>query len=410
MEVPVRKDLRILILSEYWFPDGSGAELATWLYARAWANAGADVTVLTNGRSNQTVQKESEKYRISRLPLFNVNNRLPTYWAQFGSIPLGKTIEKEIALHDIIYVPGHWYWPIIQAKKQKKIVVCHLHDYSILCPSDGTLLNMPSMEICNGCGYIKGGRCITSSDLPRGISWSDRAIHLVASIGAWRRYISIFPKYVDYFIFVSNSQKKLYEKVAPEVAHKGTVIYNPLPKTPETEIKELGFAYLGGGYIVKGYQNILLALSIYKPPYPFYMTKCKASERQFLEKLGVRAFSKLPPMELAKLMQKVHCIVMPSLWEEPLPYNMIDAMQSGKLVIASKIGVVNELGGNSPGVFKIMRGSPEELAQAFEQVSSLDLPQARELGRSNRNRIQEIYDSFDPPTKMLSIFRSLLAR
>jgi hypothetical protein len=58
--------LQVLVLSELWYPQGGGAELATSLYTERMIKAGHRVTIATN--QNVTLTPGTEAPGIVRLP------------------------------------------------------------------------------------------------------------------------------------------------------------------------------------------------------------------------------------------------------------------------------------------------------------------------------------------------------
>ncbi|MEM4474689.1 MAG: hypothetical protein QXY75_06915, partial [Candidatus Bathyarchaeia archaeon] len=62
--------MKILILSELFYPHGSGAELATWLYVKMLAEEGFKITVVTSKFPNESsFEVLNERIRIYRLPI-----------------------------------------------------------------------------------------------------------------------------------------------------------------------------------------------------------------------------------------------------------------------------------------------------------------------------------------------------
>ena len=61
--------MRVLFLSEMFYPHGGGAEFATYLYAKLLTKAGLDVIVVTNRFPNEPDVEKNEGFIIYRLPL-----------------------------------------------------------------------------------------------------------------------------------------------------------------------------------------------------------------------------------------------------------------------------------------------------------------------------------------------------
>ena len=62
--------MNILFMSEVFFPHGSGAEYATYLYAKLLKEEGVNVSVITNRFEGEAAFSEEGTLRIYRLSLF----------------------------------------------------------------------------------------------------------------------------------------------------------------------------------------------------------------------------------------------------------------------------------------------------------------------------------------------------
>jgi glycosyltransferase involved in cell wall biosynthesis len=84
--------------------------------------------------------------------------------------------------------------------------------------------------------------------------------------------------------------------------------------------------------------------------------------------------------------KSIKTVVVPTLIPEPRPYIVTEALQMGRLLIASKIGGIPELTQGAKGV-KLIEPNPIELAYALEEFSSIDIGTATEIGLFNRELI-----------------------
>jgi len=128
--------LKILIFSELFYPHGSGAELATWLYSKLLAEEGFNITIITKRFPNEP---SVEFLKNKRITIFRVPMKI-TFGSRYETLAntgvmMKSFVNKLIAESDIIYVPGGWYSAIPIAKIHKKPVVIHVHNYSIVCPT-----------------------------------------------------------------------------------------------------------------------------------------------------------------------------------------------------------------------------------------------------------------------------------
>ena len=77
--------------------------------------------------------------------------------------------------------------------------------------------------------------------------------------------------------------------------------------------------------------------------------------------------------------------IVPSIWPEPLPYVVSEALLSERLVIASRIGGIPEQVKGSEGAFLFQPGNHEQLAELLQQVRGLKKEERLELGCQSKN-------------------------
>jgi glycosyltransferase involved in cell wall biosynthesis len=131
----------------------------------------------------------------------------------------------------------------------------------------------------------------------------------------------------------------------PEIKSKLVVVYNPLPKIPVIS-KELPdektLLYLGGSSFIKGFHIVIKAIDEVSKKYgdlKVVMTgvKKKTPRQNYI------VYEELPYEEVIKLHARAQGLLFPSIWEEPLPYAIIESMFLGTIPIASRVGGVPEI-------------------------------------------------------------------
>ena len=95
----------------------------------------------------------------------------------------------------------------------------------------------------------------------------------------------------------------------------------------------------------------------------------------------------MPRGELMRLLGGAWALVFPSLWEEPLPYVVVEAALAGVLPVASAVGGVPELLAGSPA--EGFMGGPGDLAGRVEELAGMGPREVEELGRATRDVVSE---------------------
>jgi glycosyltransferase involved in cell wall biosynthesis len=86
--------------------------------------------------------------------------------------------------------------------------------------------------------------------------------------------------------------------------------------------------------------------------------------------------------ELLNLHREAWALIFPSLWEEPLPYSVVESMLAGTIPIASRVGGIPEIvEGTYADYLTFMPGDLEEIVGKIEKV--LSLPQSRLINISS---------------------------
>jgi glycosyltransferase involved in cell wall biosynthesis len=293
---------------------------------------------------------------------------------------------------DVVYVPRYAYPIIPLAKALGKRVVVHLHDYQ---PVSYTAV------VFHGDSF--------RSDFSRTFHYELHDHGLMRALITQllvplNRLSAYWVSMADTVICVSRRQCEIILSGLPELRGKANVIYNPLP-----EVKFLGkdpggepsFLYLGGVSYVKGFSVLVKALELLGDKlYRIYMTRI-ANVNMLPSALRNRivAVGKIPYSELPRLHHGAYALLFPSIWEEPLPYVIIESMLMGTLPIASRTGGVPEIVEGSPAQDYLFEpGDEHGLTDKMEEVISLGKENVIEIGyklrehtlrKFNENTIKE---------------------
>jgi len=197
----------------------------------------------------------------------------------------------------------------------------------------------------------------------------------------------------DIIICVSKRHEEVVLKFAPEYRGKTTVIYNPAPPIPKI-IKNLDntptFLYSGGGSYIKGFHIFLRAsmeLLKHGVKAKFILTNNYTPRHQALIKRlnntygnVYRLLGRVDHVNLLKLHKRAWGIIFPSIWEEPLPYAILESALMGTIPIASKVGGVPEVIDGKVEQFLIKPNNAIEFADKMELLAHMGVQRVLSLG------------------------------
>ena len=398
--------MRILFLSELFFPHGGGAEFATYLYAKLLSKAGYDVLVITNRFRGESDVYKSRNLTIYRLPLlsnvksvkFSILRRLDIISSVF--------MRKLLRWANMVYVPRFWFSAIPFAKSFGKPVITHLHDYIPICPL-ATLYDFSTEAVCHrneACSL----RCIYMHE--------KRKMNFVESVGSMT--LNFMARYVlrrllehsDAIVCVSRAQKKIIVKHFPSFEAKINVIHNPLPNLSIVPIEGQDFGYFGGPNLLKGFGVLVHALAHLDDPsvlvHAANFPELKKS-RAF-NRFGVIPHKRISDKNMCAFYRQIRAVVFPSVCPEPLPYVVAEAILRGRIVIGSNIGGVTEQVEGCKGCFLFDAGAYSELAEKLKFVRSLSEEDVVDLGARNREVFIKSFSNERVLEEFTSLSRSLM--
>jgi len=396
----------VLVISEQWWPEGTGGILASHLIARILRDAGFKLTIVHGTKDPEMVKGVDYVYT----KLLSVRNK-HSLWINCFALARQSWFLNALLNCDIIYIPRYCYPLIPFAKKLGKRVVVHLHDYQPVS-YNAVVFNGEERD---GFGL---GNVVKFEVLEHGsVSRAILGVFTAPVSGLGRLWLSE----ADAVVCVSRRQAEIISKKAPELAHKIRVVYNPLPETPplEEKLENPTFTYAGGGSYVKGFHIFIQAsLNLLKRRYGinFMLTGglrgFRHQHMRLLEKLNdsftgsLRLLGYLPYEDVLKLYSRSYAVLVPSIWEEPLPYVVVEAMAVGTIPIASRIGGILEIvKGTYAEKMMFSPGSVDEFVGRMEEVLSLSAEQFLDIGASLRDDVRKRFDQDRVREKLLKVFK-----
>jgi len=344
----------ILVVSEIFYPEGGGAEKATYLILRYLAQHNFKITVVTGTKN--PIKIPGVKYYITSY--LKSSNRI-IRWMLTRLLATNSYFIRLIKEHDTLYIPLAAY-PLIPVAKQRGLrVIVHLHNYMpvrytsvkyFFEPDTVSVLDEFKLAVFHE--YYAQESLLRTLLMP--LSFSAYLLN--------KRQIAE----ADKLICVSLRQAEIVVKSNPHLIDKVEVVYNPVP--PELLNHELRkeldniptFLYVGGDSYIKGFHILLQILNKLgkhgiKARFILaggYGSKSLGTLEQLSNKyrnLEIQILGRVKYGKLLELHRKAWALLFLSIGEEPLPYAIVEASLLGTIPIASKAGGVEEILSNSIG-------------------------------------------------------------
>lgn len=284
-----------------------------------------------------------------------------------------------------LHVTYHQLSPSIIATLKKRGVpmVMTLHDYKFVCPNYSMYVR----------GHIwEGGalRCIWD----RCVMDSYAKSFVCAFESMFHKVIGIYKK-VDAYIAPS---KFLIQKFRE---HKffADIEYVPQPLSSKDRVAsgESDFLLFSGSLAAhKGVDVLLRAMKNFPEEILHIVGDGPDRERlQILAKnLGIEKniffLGHLFQEKLKEELRKAKMIIIPSVWFENMPYALLEALASGKRVIASKIGGMTERVTDGKNGFLFTAGDVEDLTRVIKKALLLNKKSIREIEEKARRSVNDL--------------------
>jgi len=397
----------ILVATERYWPDGSGGELATHLIINILRKK-FNMVVVTGTRNASKASGVEYIYE----PLLSKREK-PMLWMNTLRLINNQRFQKLLDESDIVYIP-RFAFPIVPfAKRLSKKVVVHLHGYipisytaTVLAPYEEhkhhTTLDNIALECMKSVRHCVGVSLLW---------WLPKLA---------RKWIS----QADKIICVSRRQAEIIADQAPELRDKIEVVYNPLPSEvinagPRKELDDTPtFLYVGGDSYVKGFHIFLKAMKelgrqgikarfILTNKYSRESIKILNTLTNKYENLRIDVVGRVEYHELIKLHERAWALVFPSIWEEPLPYAVVEAMTLGTIPVTSKIGGIPEITVDTPAEnFLFVPGNIDELINKIKMVMSQSREEIISIGVRLKEHVAKLFGSKEINSRILRVFNS----
>jgi len=382
------------------------------LYANLLSKASFNVIVVTNRFAGEPEVSKTGNLTIYRLSLFKENGSAKYSMLVRSNVLFSSFMRKLMRRTDAIYIPGFWYSAIPLAKAYRKPVITHLHDYVPICPLSN-IYNVSKDEVCDHSNLLCQPKCIYAHERTQGrvLTETLTSMALNSTLG---RYFGKLVKLSDAVICVSKVQRDMIIKVEPSLRNKTHVIYNPLPDTPYIAMEGDDFGYFGGPDCLKGFHTLCHSIKRVNHANSIvtriHATKFPNSLKQLAKsvgKIGILPSGKLDNDEYEKLYRKIRAVIIPSIWHEPWPYVVVEAIIRGRFVIASRVGGIPEQVEGCKGALICEPRDYEQFAEAIEFVGSLKRETIIDLGFQNRETFLRRFDNETTVRRFIGVCENL---
>jgi len=385
---------RILAICEHYWPKGGGGELATHLILDILRKR-FDVTVVTSTRNPSRLSGIKYIYE----PLLSKQKK-PILWLNTLRFVHSQRFQKLLRESDVVYIPRFAFPIIPYAKKLGKKVVVHLHGYILI--SYTAIVLAP---------YEEHKHRITLDDTMLECMKSLRHCAGVSLLWWLPKLARKWVSQADKIICVSRRQAEIIANQAPELRDKIEVMYNPLPPEiinaePRKELDDTPtFLYIGGDSYIKGFHILLKAMKeldkqrvkaqiILVGRYSFENLRLLNVLRNRYQGLEIRVIGRVSHEETIKLHKKSWALIIPSINEETFSYATVEASMLGTIPIASNVGAIPELLGDTIASRYFFPPSDYvKLAQKIVEVSQLSINNVVLLGETIK---REIFKKLNP--------------
>jgi len=213
----------------------------------------------------------------------------------------------------------------------------------------------------------------------------------------------------DAVVCVSNRQCEIMRERMPEIRGKSVVIYNPLPDVFPVR-KELGderiLLYLGGPSFVKGFHLVLRAANeLLRRHRDLRILMTKVEGYRSLPSNCV-ALGELPYQDVVKLHSRAYALLFPSMWEEPLPYVVLESMLMGTIPIAARTGGVPEVVVGSPAEnYLFTPGDANEFMDKIEAILTQSRDYLLDVGVKLREHVLKLFNTEYVENRIIDLFK-----
>ncbi len=407
--------MKILQVNKFYYPKDGVSNYLLGLEAEL-KKLGHEVRVFAMDNPKNILSAD-EKYFVSYLS-FDQGGLINT-WRSFARIFYSFEAKRKFKalindFHpDIIHIHNiyHQISPSILsvARREKIPVVMHLHDYKLVCPNYKLFTGGKICKRCRGGKYYNClfNKCLKDSYLKS----CGGALEMYFHHNIWR----IYEKGIKLFIAPSEFMKKTVEEFswpADKVICLHNFFNNQIEKSGLTnqDNSDNYLLYFGRLSEEKGVSVLIEALAQTKEHLKIAgegpeetnlkNLSCRLGLTSRVEFVGFKTGT-----DLENLIINAKAIIIPSIWFENMPLNMLESLARRKIVIASDIGGIPEIIKNNENGFLFAPGEAHDLAKKIKLLSEVDI---RSIGDNAEKAVQNL-NAQAHVQKIIKIYQQIIS-
>jgi len=163
--------------------------------------------------------------------------------------------------------------------------------------------------------------------------------------------------------------------------------------------------YLGGPSFVKGFHLVLkVADELLRKHRDLRILMTRVEGYRSLPSNCV-ALGELPYRDVVKLHSRAYALLFPSIWEEPLPYVVVESMLMGTIPIAARTGGVPEVVVGSPAEdYLFTPGDVNEFMDKIEAVLTQSRDYLLDISARLRGHVLKLYNTEYIENRIINLF------
>ena len=376
--------MRILLLAQFFPPDIGGEERHVFNLANTLAERGHEVAVATqrlDGADDQEVLASGVRvHRVATtamsLPGVYSTSRphhLPTPDPRCVSA-LGRIVEQERP--DVVHA-HNWIVNSALALRRRSTtrprfgLVLTLHDYSQVC---ATKRLMRAGSHCEGPTLA---RCLPCATSHYGSLTGPVTTVATAAMRPWKKYA------IDHVVSVSRAVAAgnhvasgpassvipnfILDSLLPQNIEVSNGDEESLPRTPHGDF----LLFVGDLSKEKGVQTLLRAYELLGPERPrLLLVGRRTPDTPALLPDGVEIHVEWQHDHVLTALRRCLCAVLPSVWPDPCPTVVLEAMASGCPVVSTSVGGISDMITDGESGLLVPPQNDRELAEAIDRVLS----------------------------------------